>query len=214
MFRIFLVSFLMIGTALCFAGSDESLEEQFNSLEAKVGTVDSRRLKALKDLDENFFGKYQKNIVLEEPEMKIESLRDEEATIRLIFNWHLEKGVVDELMGTLSKYFNATNSKADPEFYAHMNYAKDEHTDNHDSLESFMKSRGLGLRVRFMGRVEDLYIFSLPGIYPKGQKMWIDLDVDRKDIKGNPPVKVKVQQYDSVPCSGVACWEDSWRLRQ
>jgi len=213
--RYIVVLYLLIGVGnLCVADSPVSLEKQLQTLQDEIGTVESRRLRAIEDLNNNFFEAYQKGIVLEVPEVRVESLRENEATIRLVFEWHLTDGVVDDLMVTLSRYFNATNSNADPEFYAHMNYPLDEHSEIHDSLKRFMMSRGLGLRVKFMDRVEDLYIFTLPGIYPKGQKLWIEVDVDRNEVKGSPPVQVEVKQYDSVPCRGMACWETSWRLRE
>lgn len=213
MLRVSLVISFSMCISLAFADSNHSLEGRLKSLEAGFGTLEKRRLAAIEDLEEDFFGKYQENIVLKEPEIKIASLREKEVTIRLVFNWHLKDGAVDQLMRTLAKYFNATNSGADPDFYAHMKYAKEEHSEIHDSLVEFMKSRGIGLRVKFMGRTDDLYIFPLPGIYPKSQQMWIEFDVDRKSIKGTPPVKVEVRQYDSIPCSGVSCWEESWRVR-
>lgn len=192
-----------------------SLEEQMNSLEKSVMTVEQRRKAALHDLNVNVIQAYRDAIKINSVDTSIAEVFERTARVKVSVSYSIDFDAAKKVKASLSQYFRTGIDKADGVepygmIYTELNDCVGQYCAVKTDASKFLRSTAVGINVSILGEWQPGILMDGSGRYDlKPGRINFLVDVPKSKIKGDPKPQVKSQIYDvhycdgSSPCHGV-----------
>lgn len=192
-----------------------SLEEQMNSLEKSVMTVEQRRKAALHDLNVNVIQTYRDAIKIHSVDTSIAEVFGKTARVKVSVSYSIDFAAAKKVKASLSQYFRTGIDKADGVepygmIYTYFNDCVGQYCAIKADTSQFLQGTAVGINVSMLGEWGPGILMDGSGRYDlEPGRIDFLIDVPKSKIKGDPKPQVKGQIYDvhycdgSSPCRGV-----------
>lgn len=165
-------------------------------------TVEEKFSEATLDITDNVLIKYQDNIQVGEPTLKVLSTSNKSVDIEVSYEWAVPRHVLEEIRETLGKYFLTTLSgpKVTVGTYNCHGHVGSEFCDIKEDLGWFLKSKSVGTEMKFLGS-KTIFSYNNGSTYHQSGRYSTIFTVDREAIKGNPDVGFATKVYNISGCT-------------
>lgn len=215
-FRIMRFLLVMLLSVLCQYAQAETLEDQMNSLQGSVQTVEKRQKAALEDLRENVIKRYRDAIQINQIETSVSEVFDKTVRIAVKVQWSIDMAEAEALKATLEKYFMTSTGIGFEMISSQVDFCNhNEFCAVNRSLSRYMKKTAVGIDASLLGDWEPAILMDGWGRFPLGGTITYSFNVPKSKVKGNPQPLVKAQIYDVIPCDpSTGCTAKSYDRRR